>query len=622
MKFLIKLLLSDEIAAREKVMKLPRAKTTYMILLVLFGQGSVLAQDSTRRLTHVPPRVSQVHIEEVGDDGQPVEELRTALEIGGDLFTGFQQLDSTNVDEAINLYNRTPVNHVYISLRPGIVSPREKLEVVNKFLNGIATRAQHRVTHIMLNKIGLQEVPESLIQYKDQLLLLNMSENSLGSLGCIDKLTQLRRLYLSDNMLGSLHGIQYLCNLQELHVSRNQLTDRGMVPLEDLNKLSTLYFSGNPSLTKLPSVVDRMKQRHEKPFIVYDKGHMDGCYAEEILQRFGVTDVKQLMDLAHRSALTYAPAASSSAQSSTAISARSSAEIVTFKGKELSKFVLDVFAGKEYAQNRERVRMSMSSRRDIHIPDVRSTQLLAAALEASTTAKMPFDLRLDLKCRGAQEQYDELHQFFTDIAQCECVKRNLQKLDISCASPLPHLPVSIDQLQGLEELTVFASNGEYELDVPDAILALTKLRELRLQPNVSRIPDLGEMPALRRLGLGSYSSSDLPEALEAKLRSGAIGLQDPGVRNSITFTQFLKNLQTARHLARNTPRPKLKIDLRRNTVGGSSLGSEDARLVSGSTRFSAERAVENSIERNSNRPSTALVPRAQRREKSEECFLM
>jgi len=86
------------------------------------------------------------------------------------------------------------------------------------------------LSSLQLEKIELHNL--------SQLQRLNLSNNQLKDVSCLQSLTQLQTLYLSENQLREIKNIEKLQNLQRLDLARNQIQDIHF--LKELTELNTL----------------------------------------------------------------------------------------------------------------------------------------------------------------------------------------------------------------------------------------------------------------------------------------------------------------------------------------------------------------------------------------------
>ncbi|KAF7852565.1 hypothetical protein EAF04_010966 [Stromatinia cepivora] len=85
---------------------------------------------------------------------------------------------------------------------------------------------------------------------------LYISHNALTSLSGLESSSQLRVLDISNNQISSLAGIKELKELEEVWASYNQIADFNDVEehLRDKEKLTTVYFEGNPLQLRAPAL--------------------------------------------------------------------------------------------------------------------------------------------------------------------------------------------------------------------------------------------------------------------------------------------------------------------------------------------------------------------------------
>ncbi|KAJ8066543.1 hypothetical protein OCU04_005599 [Sclerotinia nivalis] len=85
---------------------------------------------------------------------------------------------------------------------------------------------------------------------------LYISHNALTSLSGLESCSQLRVLDISNNQISSLAGIKGLKELEEVWASYNQIADFNDVEehLRDKEKLTTVYFEGNPLQLRAPAL--------------------------------------------------------------------------------------------------------------------------------------------------------------------------------------------------------------------------------------------------------------------------------------------------------------------------------------------------------------------------------
>ncbi|KAL2125300.1 hypothetical protein VTJ04DRAFT_1665 [Mycothermus thermophilus] len=131
----------------------------------------------------------------------------------------------------------------------------EELYVAKNKITAIANLAP--LTNLRLLSIQANRIRDlSPLREAPQLEELYISHNALESLQGIEHNTRLRVIDVSNNKITSIQGLGPLKDLEEFWASYNQISDFAEVEreLKDKEKLSTVYFEGNPLQTRAPAL--------------------------------------------------------------------------------------------------------------------------------------------------------------------------------------------------------------------------------------------------------------------------------------------------------------------------------------------------------------------------------
>ena len=160
------------------------------------------------------------------------------------------ELGSNRIRELANLDGLTRLEELWIA----------KNKITS--LAGLASLKSLRLLSAQSNRIrdldALRDVPS--------LEELYISHNALTSLGGLEANTNLRVLDVSNNQIASARGLAPLTKLEEFWASYNQFADLAEIEreLRDKEKLTTVYFEGNPLEQRNP-VLYRNKVRLALP---------------------------------------------------------------------------------------------------------------------------------------------------------------------------------------------------------------------------------------------------------------------------------------------------------------------------------------------------------------------
>lgn len=163
------------------------------------------------------------------------------------------ELGSNRIREIKNLESLTALEELWLA----------KNKITQ--LTGLGGLPNLRLLSIQSNRIRdlspLADVPS--------LEELYISHNALESLKGLETNSKLRIIDISNNQITSLEGLETLADLEELWASYNQVADIGAVEkvLKDKQKLSTVYFEGNPVQLRAPALY-RNKVRLALPQVI------------------------------------------------------------------------------------------------------------------------------------------------------------------------------------------------------------------------------------------------------------------------------------------------------------------------------------------------------------------